>query len=171
MKLSDGVCAVVYNHSKKALMMGMKGSARSWQFPNVGWRFPVGEDDDGQEALNKQFGIEFVSVSNDVYTEDSADIHRVDCGKVIIPVDKRVRNGKVYARQREYSDVSVYSYEYNKNAVNKVAKGIKDKEVSKVRWVKLSDMFKRELAPETLVVLNCFINSNKAVANEYGRQS
>lgn len=166
MKLSnDGsVCVVVYNHSKKALLMGTKDSNQSWQFP-------IGDSGDGQEALNKQFGIEFVSVSDDKYSEDSADIHRVDCGKVIIPVDKRVLKGNVYVRQQEYSHTSVYSYEYSKNAVNKVAKGIKGNEFSKVRWVKLEDVFKKEFTPAALSVLNCFINSNGAVANEYRRRN
>lgn len=153
MKLSEdkGVCAVVYDHSKGSLLVGTAGGARSW-------RFPFGADGDGQKELSELFGIKFASVSNSRYSDDSADIHKTDCGQIIIPVEKYIQKGNARILQKEYCKTNVYAYEYNKNASDKVVRGIKGNEFNKVRWVKLGDMFKTELPPATLTVVNCLMN-------------
>lgn len=146
------VCAVVYDHSKNALLMGTSGNSKKWQFA-------VGDDEcSAPEVLSEQFGIEFDFVTDDTYSDTSDCVHCSDYGNIIIPVKKQINQGRLHITREMYCNTRVYVYEYNKNAVGKVIRGFKSAGIGKVRWVKMKDMFKTEMMPATLAIYNCFIN-------------
>lgn len=152
-------CAIVYDHEKKSVLMGLRGDCNKWSF--AGGRAEAQDVSDSYTArreLAEEFGMRFDALRTVHYTYDSTCIHAVDLGYAMVPGRKSyIKNGVNY-----YKDVYYYThiflYEMNKTkAAGHILKGIKDKEMEKVRWVNLRDVVKTNIWPATLVVFNVFM--------------
>lgn len=152
-------CAIVYDHEKKSVLMGLRGDCNKWSFAG-GKAEPqdVGDCYTARRELAEEFGLRFDAIRTVHYNFDSAAIHVVDLGYAAVPGRRSyIKNGVKY-----YKDVYYYThiflYEMNKNkASGHILKGIKDKEMEKVRWVHLRDVLKTNIWPATMVVFNVFM--------------
>lgn len=154
-------CAIVYDHEKQVLLMGLRGDCNQWSF--AGGRADatdVGDSFTARRELAEEFGMRFDSVKQFRYAADSANIHQTDLGHVLVPGRKSYFKGKTKLYKDVYYYSHIFLYEMNKSKATSehhILKGVKDKEMEKVRWVKLSDVPKLNLWPATVVVFNAFL--------------
>lgn len=160
MELADvkAACAIVYDHDKKAVLMGLRGDCNMWSFAGgKSEATDVGDSYTARRELAEEFGLRFDSVQPTVYVFTSSFVHQTDLGHALTPGRKSyIKNGVKYYKDAYYLS-HVFLFEYNRKAVKHILKGVKDNEMDKVRWVKLEDMLKVNMWPASIVVFNIFL--------------
>ena len=151
-------CAVVYDHTKKAVLMGMANGDSQWSFAkSTADLTDVSDSYTARRALMEQFGMMFDAVAPMVYVFRSDKIHQTDCQHVLVPGRAAYeKKGVTYYKDAWYY-IHVFAFEFNKNASSHILRSVKSATYSKVRWVKLEDILKLRVHEDSVIIFNAFL--------------
>lgn len=150
--------AVVYDHSKQAVLMGMSNGDTQWSFAKgVVDLTDVGDSYTARRALMEQFGMMFDAVAPMVYTFRSNKVHQTDIQHVLIMGRKAYeKKGTTYYKDAWYY-AHVFVFEFNKTASSHILRSVKNTSYDKVRWVKLEDILKLRMHEDSIIIFNVFL--------------
>lgn len=149
------VGVVIYDPERQSILMGLNN--RQWFFVSG-----VGREDEmyfqtAKRKLAEEFGLKLAMTTKEPYGPDSPNIHQEYLGCAIVPETKSyIKRGIRYSKS-VYRCTQVCLYVFNKSKVQGITKGIKSKDIEKIRWVKIRDLLKLELSPASLIVFNVFL--------------
>lgn len=156
------VSVIVYDPERQSVLMGL--SNRQWNFASG-----VGQGDEmcfqaAKRKLAEEFGLKLAVTTKESYNPDSLNIHQEYLGCVVVPeIKSHTKRGIKYSKS-VYRCTQICLYVFNKNKVRGLTKGIKSKDIEKIRWVKVKDLLKLELSPASLMVFNVFLSHTDGVS-------